>query len=30
MRENIYQNIDQPLNNPLDVTPKPVIKKTVA
>ena len=26
MRENIYQNIDQPLNNPLDVTPKPAFK----
>lgn len=27
MRENIYQNIDQPLNNPLDVAEKPVVKK---
>ena len=27
MRENIYQNIDQPLNNPLDVTPNRLLKR---
>jgi hypothetical protein len=27
MRENIYQNIDQPLNNPLNLAPEPTIPK---
>jgi hypothetical protein len=27
MRENIYQNIDQPLNNPLDIASGSVFKK---